>query len=215
MRKHRVAAAQFGGYGRRVVRQPLRDALGIHALAGQRFGDISDVGDARRLVAAHADAHRVDGAQVDALRVCAHAHGGGRSDAEHHRIEERGVVQLHGARAGDEQARHEVGARRDARETLRTVIHGVEARHVGEERLRRADVARRLLAPDVLLARLQRHAQRRPAGGVARHADDAAGHRALVLVAAGHESGVRAAVAERHAVALRRADGDVGAIGAR
>src|SRR5207237_6923448 len=47
---------------------------------------------------------------------------------------------------------------------------------------------------------------------VARYADDAPGHRALVLVAAGHERRVRPAVAERHPETLRRADGDVGTV---
>src|SRR5438046_1232161 len=48
------------------------------------------------------------------------------------------------------------------------VIHGAHARHHGEEHLRGADVARGRLAPDVLLARLQRHAKRGTAGGIAR-----------------------------------------------
>ena len=44
---------------------------------------------------------------------------------------------------------------------------------------------------------------------VLRDADDAARHLALVLVARGHERRVRAAVAHRHAEALRVADDDV------
>jgi hypothetical protein len=44
-----------------------------------------------------------------------------------------------------------------------------------------------------------------------RRTDDAAGHEALVLVVAGQEGRVRAAVAHRHAKALRGADADVGA----
>ena len=46
---------------------------------------------------------------------------------------------------------------------------------------------------------------------VDRHADDAARHLADVGVARGEERRVRAAVAERHAEALRAADDDVGA----
>ena len=61
----------------------------------------------------------------------------------------------------------------------------------GEARLRGADVARRLVAPDVLLARLHGHAQRRLAARVAADADDAAGHEALVLRGAREERGVR------------------------
>ena len=43
------------------------------------------------------------------------------------------------------------------------------------------------------------------------HADQAAGHVALVGVLAGHEAGMRAAETERHAETLGRAHGDVGA----
>ena len=213
MRQHRVAAAQLGGYGGRVMRQAARDLLGVGPLAGERFGEIGDIGDAGRLVAARGDVIAVEIAQVDALRVRAHPDRRSRRNPEYHRIEERVMLDLHAACAGDEQPRHKVSAGRNAREPLGAVVDGVEARHIGEQRLRRADVARRLLAPDVLLAGLQRHAQRRTAGGVARHANDPSGHRALMLVAARHEGGVRAAVAERHAEALRRANGDVGAVG--
>jgi hypothetical protein len=61
----------------------------------------------------------------------------------------------------------------------------------------------------VLLARLQRHAQRGLAGRVPRHADDAAGHGAQVSRARRHESGMRPAVARLHAEALCRSDGDI------
>ena len=81
----------------------------------------------------------------------------------------------------------------------------------GEQHLRRAHVARRLLAADVLLARLERHAQRRLAVRVARHADDAARQLSLELILRREERGVRTAVAERHAEPLRVADADVGA----
>ena len=63
----------------------------------------------------------------------------------------------------------------------------------------------------MLLARLQREAHRRTPGGVDRHADQPAGHAALVLVARGEEPGVRAAVAHRHAEPLGGPDHDVGA----
>ena len=117
---------------------------------------------------------------------------------------ERGEARL-------ELDRLRVHAARDRGEPVRPVVHGVERGDVGQERLRGADVRRRLLAPDVLLARLDRH----PVGGVAlrvdRDADETAGHLANVGVARGEEGRVRAAVAERHAEALRAADDDVGA----
>ena len=49
------------------------------------------------------------------------------------------------------------------------------------------------------------------ARGILRHADQAAGQLPLEARAHGHVAGVRSAEAERHAEALRRADGDVGA----
>jgi hypothetical protein len=67
----------------------------------------------------------------------------------------------------------------------------------------------------VLLARLQRHAQRGAAVGVARDADDAPRELPLELVARGEEGRVRAAVAERHAEPLRVAHRDVRAPVAR
>ncbi len=54
------------------------------------------------------------------------------------------------------------------------MVDGVEGRHVGEQRLGGADVAGGLVAADVLLARLQRHAVGDVAGGVVAGADDAA-----------------------------------------
>ena len=95
-----------------------------------------------------------------------------------------------------------MNARRDRREPLRPVPDRVHAGDHREQHLRRADVARRLLAADVLLARLQRHAQRRLAVRVARHADDAAGQLPLELVLRREKRGVRTAVAERNAEPL-------------
>jgi hypothetical protein len=95
--------------------------------------------------------------------------------------------------------------RRAMRSSPRAVIHGVHRRHHREQHLRGADVRGRLLAADVLLARLQREA----VGGLpcasTVHADEAPGHAALQLVAHRHVAGVRAAEAHRHAEALRAA----------
>ena len=80
-----------------------------------------------------------------------------------------------------ERARQRVDAARDAREPLGAVVHGVHRRHVRRQRLRRTDVGGRLLAPDVLLARLERHAVGRAALGVLGDADQAPRHLAHVL----------------------------------
>ena len=96
-------------------------------------------------------------------------------------------------------------------EAFGAVPDGVESGHVGEQRLRGADVRRRLFAADVLFAGLQRHA----VGGIAVHvdrdADDAAGDLADELFAGGEEGGVRAAVAHGHAEALGISEDHVGA----
>ena len=101
-----------------------------------------------------------------------------------------------------QQLRVRVDAGRNGFQPLRTVIHRVQPRDVGEQRLRGADVRRRLLAADVLLAGLQRHAIGRIPVRVDRHADDAARRLPDVLVEGRKERGVRAAIPERHAEAL-------------
>ncbi len=100
---------------------------------------------------------------------------------------------------------------RDAREPLRAVVDRVHRGHHREQHLRGADVGGRLLAADVLLAGLQREAQRGLALRVDRDAHQAPRHRALERVARREVARVRAAEAHRHAEALRGADRDVGA----
>ncbi len=117
-------------------------------------------------------------------------------------------------RAGEDRG-EAMGAAGDAGQAFRAVVHGVHRRHHRQQHLRGADVGRRLLAADVLFARLQGEAVGRLAFGIDRHADQAARHRALVGIAAGHERRVRATETERHAEALRVADDDVGAPFAR
>mmetsp|Transcript_21516 Transcript_21516/g.66703 ORF Transcript_21516/g.66703 Transcript_21516/m.66703 type:complete len:377 (+) Transcript_21516:1929-3059(+) len=85
------------------------------------------------------------------------------------------------------------------------MVDAVERGDVSQQRLRGADVGGGLIAADVLLARLHRHAQRAVAVGVHRHADDAPGHQPLVLVGGRKEGGVGATVAHGHTKALRRA----------
>ena len=98
-----------------------------------------------------------------------------------------------------------------ARRPVRAVVDGVHRGDDGEQHLRGADVAGRLLAADVLLAGLQRQPVGRRAVGVDRDADQPAGQLPLEAGADGEVAGVRAAEAERHAEALGGADGDVGA----
>jgi hypothetical protein len=83
-----------------------------------------------------------------------------------------------------------VDARGDAAQAFGAVIDGVHAGHVGQQHLGGADVGVGLLAADVLLAGLQRHAQGGLAAGVLGDADDAARHGAHVGFAGGEEGGV-------------------------
>src|SRR2546426_1098728 len=101
--------------------------------------------------------------------------------------------------ASSEEAGKEMHAFRNRLQAFRPVINCVSGGHAGEERLRRADVARRFLAPDILLARAESKPQGRSAAGVLRDADETAGHLTLERVARREECGVRAAVAEWHA----------------
>ena len=95
------------------------------------------------------------------------------------------------------------------------MINGIHRGHDGEQDLRRADVTRRLVAPDVLLARLQREAISGPPVGIVRNADESSRHVAFVLIARREISRVRSAEAKRNAETLRAADGDIGAEFAR
>src|SRR5439155_4299538 len=108
-----------------------------------------------------------------------------------------------------EPCRVAVHASRDAAQPVRAVIDGVHRGHDRQQHLRGADIARRFFAADMLLARLQRHAQAGAAGAVLGYADDPARQVALELVARREERGMRAAVAERDAETLGVTDGDV------
>ena len=98
----------------------------------------------------------------------------------------------------------------DGAQAFWSVVDRIHTRHDGEQHLRRADIAGGLFAADVLFAGLQRHAEGFFATGIARNADDAAGHQPFVFIAGGQERGMRAAETHGHPETLRAADGDVG-----
>ena len=99
----------------------------------------------------------------------------------------------------------------DAAQAPGPVVHGVEGRHHGQQRLGRADVAARFFAAYVLLARLQGHAQGRASVAIDGDADNAPGSRALVGRAGGEEGRVGPAVTHGDAEALAAAHHHVGA----
>ncbi|MCY1217590.1 hypothetical protein D9M72_295080 [compost metagenome] len=152
-------------------------------------------------------------AQVDAAGLRAlDDRGRVVAGADRQRIEGGGVHRLaaHLRQALGEDGGEHGHALCDAREAVGAVVHGVHAGDHGRQHLRGADVRGGLLATDVLLARLQREAVGGLAVRVDAHADEAAGQRTLERVAAGQVGGVRAAVAQWHAEALRGAADDVG-----
>ena len=100
----------------------------------------------------------------------------------------------------------------DVAQPVRPDRREVDARREGEQRLVRADVARRLVAADVLLARAQRHHEGALAADVGRHPDEPAGDLADERVGRGEDAEVRAAVLRRDAERLALAGGDVGAV---
>ena len=165
-----------------------------------------------RLIEARADRVLVDEAQqVAGLGEGVDELGGAAGDLHAEGVEERAVHEL-------EAVALEVGGQvRGARgdlpgdpgEALGPVVDGVHRGHDRQQHLGGADVRRRLLAADVLLAGLQREAEGRVALGVLGDAHEAPGQLALEALGDGHEPGVRAAEAHRDAEALGGADHDV------
>ena len=98
---------------------------------------------------------------------------------------------------------------RDRPQPLRPMEHRIHRRHHRQQRLRRADVRRRLLPPDMLLARLQAQPVRPVAARVDRDPDDPPRHRPLQRVPDRHVGRMRPAEPQRHPEALRRAHRDV------
>ena len=116
------------------------------------------------------------------------------------------VAQGGGDRPG--VAVHPPGDRGQAR---RAVVAGVHRGHHRQQHLRGADVGRRLVAADVLLAGLQRQPVGRVPVTVHRHPHQAARQLPGVFGVHGQVAGVRAAEAHRHTESLCGAEGDVGA----
>mmetsp|Transcript_75959 Transcript_75959/g.183660 ORF Transcript_75959/g.183660 Transcript_75959/m.183660 type:complete len:504 (-) Transcript_75959:911-2422(-) len=175
--------------------------------------DVRDVLQRGRLVQCHAHGRVGHAAQVHAGLHAASQHRVRVVHGHRDGVEARGVGHGHatGGQTRHQHALQAMHAPRDVTQPSRPVVNGVGGRDVGQQRLRRADVGRGLVAPDVLLTRLHGHAQRGLATRVARDADHTAGHLALEFVGTREESRVRATIAHGHAQALCRANGHVGA----
>ena len=163
----------------------------------------------------HADLHRVIavGPEVDPP-IAGGGHDRRRAARHHgpHGVEEQVVLDLDAAVLQSRPAsapRLSVHPLGDPLQPIRPVVHRVHRRHDGQQHLRGADVAGRLLPADVLLPGLQREPERGGAVRVMGHPDQPAGQLPLDLAAHRDEPGVRAAETQRHPEALRRPDRDV------
>ena len=166
-----------------------------------------------RLVRGHGHPVLVHEPDVDAAHQGPGDDGAGVRHPDRHGVEEHRGLHLQADRVGEPRDLGDLLVRvlRDPPQPVRAVPDRVHAGHDGEKHLGGADVGRRLLAADVLLARLQRQAECGATGGVLAHADQPAGEQPLEPVADGHVAGVGAAVAHRHTEALHGPDGHVGA----
>ncbi len=170
-----------------------------------------------RLVEADSDAVAAHAAQIDAALF-----GGGQdsglthADLDRDRVEERLGRDLGpgGAQRIGQRRRVQMHPLRDGPQPHRPVEHRIETGHHRQQGLRRADIAGRLLAPDMLFAGLQRQAIGLIAAGIDGDAHDPARHGAFQRVPAGHEGRMGAAIAHRHPESLGAAHGNVGAHGA-
>ena len=128
------------------------------------------------------------------------------------RVEERVVDDLHTATG--QPCGHLLGAAmhppRDRGQPIGTVIARVHRRHHRQQHLRGADIACRLVPPDVLFAGLQRQSVRRGPVGVERHSDEATGQLSGVLGVHGEIAGVRSPESHWHTESLGAAECDVG-----
>ena len=204
MRQEGARALQRGRCLQRERRAVLEIERGLAtARSREDPNDVLDVGEAGGFVERDPDAAcRVS--EVDADRFGGLPHGTLVGPFDVQRVEVRGV----GLTVADsrqrvlQRTRQRVHALAYRPESRWPVIHGVHRGDVRQERLRRADVRRRLFSTNVLLARLERHPVRLTAARVNRYADDAAWRLSDERLTRRKERRVRPAVAQRNAEAL-------------
>ncbi len=143
-----------------------RPALADGGACGEDLEQVSDFRPRRRLVEGDAQCAVAEVPQVHVPLTCGLKHAlcrSARTNADRvkeHLVEHRVPEPLE----AQGQDRHvPVHALSDLLEAVGTVVPGVEPSHHRKQGLGRADVARSLLSPDVLFARLDRHAVRRVA----------------------------------------------------
>ena len=89
------------------------------------------------------------------------------------------------------------------------MVDGEHGAHVGQKRLRGANVGGGLVAPDVLFARLQRQSKCVISLSVSRDADHSSRHHSQQLLSHREKAGVRPSVTKGNAETLSVAKGNV------
>ena len=184
--------------------------------SGEDVNHILKVGGGDGFIKSHAKRSIGIGAEVDLLRGSCSQHAllrGTTAKLDTHGVKPRVCSAIVTKRAQCSSKRvggavHTIGDRLQAFGTMPCPVHAGDD---CKKYLRGADVAGGALALDVLLARLDRHAESRCAGGVAAHADQSTRHPAYVFGLGGEVRGVRTTEAHRYAESLRAADHYVGA----
>src|SRR5437867_9194142 len=154
-------------------------------------------------------------AAVDALLEEGSVDGGIAFLPPDHELVEVSSVEERGFKSGDlvDRTREFLGAanvlRGDSTEAIRAEHRHVRCGRDGEERFVRADVRHRLLAADMLLARLEGHAERAVALCVSCQTDHASGHSPDVLLTTREDSEKRTAEVHLRAERLPFPDDDV------
>src|SRR5437660_10014034 len=90
----------------------------------------------------------------------------------------------------------------DCAQTARAMINRVHRRDHGEKNLRRANVARRFVAADMLFARLEREPIGRPTFGIMGNSDKSARHVPFILIVRRQIRYMRSAANQRYVIAL-------------
>mmetsp|Transcript_41994 Transcript_41994/g.100961 ORF Transcript_41994/g.100961 Transcript_41994/m.100961 type:complete len:317 (-) Transcript_41994:931-1881(-) len=98
---------------------------------------------------------------------------------------------------------------RNARQAARSVINCIHGRHIGEQRLRGADIGSRLVQPDMLLPGLQRHSDCLVALRVDAHTNDTARHAPRALLAGSQIGRSRSTIQHWDPESLHAPDNDV------
>ena len=215
VRQNRRLAQELVGYALPTVGdRPIQFVqILVVIIAGETAQQRCDRGGGSGFVQSHAQMVGIDQPQVDALAARA---ADNRTRLPRH-VQRQGIEEVAIAagnaavfQAGSEHGGQSMHPQRDRPQPFRAMVDRIEAGDIGQQHLGGADVGVGLFPTDMLLAGLQRHAQRPVAAGIHRDADDAPRHGPLVGVAGGEEGRMGPAVAHGHAKALGGAEYHIG-----